>query len=91
MTPEQFCYWLQGRAELQPDVPLSDAEWKSVREHLQLVFKKVTPALYGPNTSTPVRHPLDMIGKQFEYPNPMFEPRTTCIAGSAELAKAAIC
>ena len=45
MTPEQFCYWLQGRAELQPDVPLSDAEWKSVREHLATVFVKVTPHL----------------------------------------------
>lgn len=45
MTPEQFCYWLQGRAELMPDTPPSDAEWKMIAEHLTAVFKKVTPAL----------------------------------------------
>lgn len=43
MTPEQFCYWLQGRAELMPDTPPSAAEWKMIAEHLATVFKKVTP------------------------------------------------
>ena len=57
MTPEQFCYWLQGCAELQPDVPLSDAEWKSVREHLATVFKKVTPQVLGPNIASPALPP----------------------------------
>jgi hypothetical protein len=45
MTPEQFCYWLQGRAELQPDTAPTEAEWKMVREHLQTVFVKVTPQI----------------------------------------------
>jgi hypothetical protein len=45
MTPEQFCYWLQGRAELQPDNPPSAEEWQSIREHLAAVFTKVTPPL----------------------------------------------
>jgi hypothetical protein len=44
MTPEQFCYWLQGRAELMPETPPSAAEWKMIGEHLATVFKKVTPA-----------------------------------------------
>jgi len=47
MTPEQFCYWLQGYFELHGvegegifiDVPRS----KVIRDHLQTVFKKVTP------------------------------------------------
>lgn len=43
MTPEQFCYWLQGRAELVPTPP-SEAEWNAIHNHLQAVFKKVTPA-----------------------------------------------
>jgi len=42
MTPEQFCYWLQGRAELDPNPP-SFEQWQSIREHLQTVFTKVTP------------------------------------------------
>ncbi|MFV1943440.1 hypothetical protein VPH49_21750 [Pseudomonas luteola] len=46
MTPEQFCYWLQGRAELV-DAPLSEQEWASVKQHLDAVFKKVTPLAPG--------------------------------------------
>lgn len=42
MTPEQFCYWLQGRAELVPTPP-SEAEWTAIRDHLKAVFNKVTP------------------------------------------------
>lgn len=42
MTPEQFCYWLQGRAELVPTPP-NEAEWTAIRDHLQAVFKKVAP------------------------------------------------
>ena len=47
MTPEQFCYWLQGRAELMPDTPPSAGEWKMICEHLGAVFHKVTPQLGG--------------------------------------------
>ena len=47
MTPEQFCYWLQGRAELVEGPP-SEGEWAVIREHLGLVFQKVT-AVRSPN------------------------------------------
>lgn len=46
MTAEQFCYWLQGRAELVKNPP-SDLEWKIIQDHLQLVFTKVTPTYDG--------------------------------------------
>ena len=52
MTPEQFCYWLQGRAEMQPDNPPSAGEWKVIADHLQLVFQKSVPARLAP---TPLR------------------------------------
>lgn len=42
MTPENFCYWLQGHAELG-GAPPSAEQWQSIREHLATVFKKVTP------------------------------------------------
>lgn len=45
MTPEQFCYWLQGRIEMQPDNPPSPEEWKMIGEHLGEVFRKVTPPI----------------------------------------------
>ena len=45
MTHEQFCYWLQGFAELSPATPPTPEQWKSIQEHLALTFKKVTPPL----------------------------------------------
>lgn len=42
MTPENFCYWLQGRAELRSEPPTPE-EWECIRNHLSLVFNKVTP------------------------------------------------
>jgi hypothetical protein len=42
MTAEQFAYWLQGYAELNAEPPNAE-QWQAIREHLALVFKKVTP------------------------------------------------
>ena len=41
MTPEQFCYWLQGRAELNSESPTAE-EWAIIRRHLDAVFLNVT-------------------------------------------------
>lgn len=46
MTPEQFCYWLQGYFELGGHDGKTDMKGERVRiikDHLDLVFKKVTP------------------------------------------------
>lgn len=43
MTPEQFVYWLQGYAEISGSAP-TEEQWQVVKDHLQLVFKKETPA-----------------------------------------------
>ncbi|WP_110951360.1 hypothetical protein [Pseudomonas bohemica] len=45
MTPEQFAYWLQGFAELSGGERPTPEQWKSITEHLQAVFVKVTPSL----------------------------------------------
>lgn len=42
MTPEAFCYWLQGFLELSEAKTLTPQQLKAVREHLALVFTKVT-------------------------------------------------
>lgn len=44
MTPEQFCYWLQGFFELScPIDGLSPTQIAAIRDHLNTVFNKVTP------------------------------------------------
>lgn len=44
MTPEQFCYWLQGYFELSPaNIELGVEQTTIIKEHLALVFDKITP------------------------------------------------
>lgn len=42
MTAEQFTYWLQGFVELNGAMP-NEVQWKSITDHLKVVFNKVTP------------------------------------------------
>lgn len=45
MTPKEFCYWLQGYFELNTEgwSGLTENQVKVVKNHLDLVFNKVTP------------------------------------------------
>jgi hypothetical protein len=43
MTPENFCYWLKGFFELQSPTELTETQVAQIRDHLNLVFLKVTP------------------------------------------------
>lgn len=47
MTAEQFAYWLQGFSELNAEPPSAE-QWQAIKDHLALVFNKVTPA-YTPS------------------------------------------
>jgi hypothetical protein len=41
MTPEQFCYWLQGYFEINQDLPtFGEKEITVVQGHLQKVFNQ---------------------------------------------------
>lgn len=42
MNSTEFCYWLQGFFELQSPVTLSPEQVFIIKEHLNLVFNKVT-------------------------------------------------
>lgn len=52
MTPQDFCYWLKGFDELH-QTPPSPEQWQSIREHLSLVFTKVTPPVLIPDQNKP--------------------------------------
>lgn len=76
MDAHNFAYWLNGFAELNGDTPPSKAQWKSIREHLGLVFEKVTPPVSHRTTQTPF---IDW------YPSPSpGQPLTTkCVSGGS--------
>lgn len=40
MTPQDFCYWLQGYFEVSDSYKLSEEQAKVIKEHLDKVFKK---------------------------------------------------
>jgi len=43
MTPEQFCYWLQGFFEISDPAQIDAKKTKEIKNHLALVMKKETP------------------------------------------------
>lgn len=43
MNANDFAFWLNGFVELNKGKMPDDDQWKSIKEHLQLVFTKVTP------------------------------------------------
>lgn len=49
MTPEQFCYWLQGFVEMNPNAMLTGTQWIIVKDHLKLVMNKQTPNRFPGN------------------------------------------
>lgn len=45
MTTENFCYWLQGWIELQNPKNINELQIQEIKNHLDLVFNKMTPKL----------------------------------------------
>jgi hypothetical protein len=64
MTEQQFAYWLQGFAELNPQAPTQE-QWQSIREHLATVFKKVTPEVKNAQPNIDLRN-NEAIKRYFE-------------------------
>lgn len=77
MTPENFCYWLQGHYELMGERMLTDKD-KIIRDHLALVFHKETPIRAcvppAPDPITPIVHKIPSMIKKGGPHNP-FEER----------------
>jgi uncharacterized protein YjaG (DUF416 family) len=84
VTPTEFCYWLQGCLELGAK-ELNEEQVKIIRDHLDLVFTKVTPKRQAKND---VAETFDNILKKFRdvvppttipvYPvYPQYVPTTT--------------
>lgn len=80
MTQEQFIYWLQGFAELNPATPPTLEQWESICEHLNTVFVKVTKPLTSPTPNIlPAPQPVEI--NQFdkwEMPKDWQPPANYC-------------
>lgn len=81
MTADQFCYWLQGFFELKKTIDHRDGAtpetMKMIEDHLQTVFKKVTPAFeqkHGlPEMTIPaneegLKRLSDLLSSQYPWP-----------------------
>lgn len=51
MSEQAFCYWLKGFVELTNNNAIDEVQWKIIKDHLELVFKKVTPNYTLPNNT----------------------------------------
>lgn len=86
MDAQSFCYWLQGFVELCPNQHPTISQWNAVKDHLQLVFNKVTPQ-YTPDFHVTPNFPLStqlrdaIVKKTAPYPvapsNPAFPGLST--------------
>lgn len=75
MTPENFCYWLQGFFEIQDisNIVLSKKQVDIIREHLQLVFRKETSTHIIPKKRNLAQEIMDKWPKQGQILNDVVE------------------
>lgn len=75
MTPENFCYWLQGYFEISDSDSLNDHQIQEVKNHLALVLNKKTPdtSVYRLST-TPFTFTNELMG----YSNTKNSPPPSC-------------
>lgn len=93
MTPERFTDWLQGFVEIANSDTISEKQWQIIKDHLKLVFDKVTPVRtpdrnesilkqITPTTpNTDWKRVSDLIGKEVKF-NEQYKPpyEVTCKA-----------
>ena len=88
MNSEQFSYWLQGYAEICGTEPTVE-QWQIIKDHLQLVFQKVTPGRANPfpfRDGKPITWPLDTV----KTSTPLQPLRAECVA-SPQIGAVTLC
>lgn len=64
MNAQDFCYWLQGFFEVANPQDMTAEQTQMVKDHLALVFHKVTPDMVAPRVAprigSPVMLPIDL-------------------------------
>jgi len=78
MTTDQFTYWLQGFLEISDAKKLNEKQVQIIKDHLDLVFTKVTPdrrpAIKGLDLSKQMFQPNHLINVQPNEPGKLCSP-----------------
>jgi hypothetical protein len=69
MNERDFIYWLSGFLESSNLTSLNENQVKTIKDHLDLVVKKVTPFNYGITVTSDNIQPIQV--------NPAFSPSKT--------------
>jgi len=75
MTPENFAYWLKGLLEVGNPTSLDEKQLKIIKDHLDLVFTKVTPDRNDENTN---EHKMNTWTGPYIAPAPLPPYNSTC-------------
>lgn len=73
MEARDFCYWLQGLLEVGRPTFLDSTQIKQIQDHLDLVFKKVTPSVPNINPFPPNAEILRKYLEKSQQPPPRVE------------------
>lgn len=80
MDPTYFCYWLKGFFEISDSNELTPKQVQIIRDHIDLVFNKVTPdrrpAVKGLDLSKTMFQPNHLINTQPIEPGKLCSPNT---------------
>jgi hypothetical protein len=75
MNTIDFCYWLQGHFELNPNTPITPEQTELIKNHLHLVFKHEIDPLRESQTTTPL---AELNQAHTPYHNPMNDVLVKC-------------
>lgn len=82
MTPEQFCYWLQGFFELKRTIDHREGAtpetMKVIEDHLRLVFDKKTPQRLSREFTEEEKREWERLVKEVSKPCPGLIDRVSC-------------
>ena len=75
MTPQEFCYWLNGHFDLNPKDELTEDQVTCIRDHLATVFdQQIKPVKEPIGWPEPFKQPIFPNIPPFPDHTPQWEP-----------------
>lgn len=61
VAPEVFVVWLKGFVDVAEPTNVTNNQWEIIKDHLQLVFTKVTPSYEDEDDETEITKRVDIL------------------------------